>query len=505
MSEALTDGEIGANAAQARAARLLRRLPGPLALFVAALGAVMLGITISNGVQDPDFFWHLTTGELIARSGRVPTTDPFSFTWAGQPWTLHEWLSELAIYELISRAGDVATLFAFGLLPAAIFAVLAWILARHGVGVLAFGLAAMPASLVLVPYVTVRPQAISWLLLAALIGLLLALRPSRPAWALALIPFFVLWANLHGLWVIGLGVVAVYAIFTLVGRTPMSAAKGWMAAGSLGAIVATAVTPAGLAGILYPLRYVNAGDWGLANIREWQSPDFHEPAQLALLALIVLVALNAGRATPGWLKVLSWIGIAMSLLAVRNAPIAAILVMPTLALGAQDRIGSWRRRPAADGSPTTRLVRRAMEVTLALVVVVAALVITLPRSPGLEPDPDRFPVAGVDRLTSLMPAARTLAEYGWGGYVISRVHAAGGRVFIDGRNDMYDDSILEDYSAIRAAEDDWESKLDQYDVEAILLPPSAPLARGAVRDAGWCEAYADDRQVLLLRDSCPSS
>ena len=248
MSEAVTDSETGANVARERAARLLRRLPGPLALFVAALGAVMLGITLAKGVQDPDFFWHLTTGELIARSGSVPTTDPFSFTWAGQPWTLHEWLSELAIYQLITRAGDVATLFVFGLLPAAIFALLAWVLARQGVGVLALGLAALPVSLVLVPYVTVRPQAISWLLLAALIGLLLALRPSRPAWALALIPFFVMWANLHGLWVIGLAVVAVYAIFTLLGRTPMSGAKGWMAAGSLGAIAATALTPPGSRG-----------------------------------------------------------------------------------------------------------------------------------------------------------------------------------------------------------------------------------------------------------------
>jgi hypothetical protein len=501
MFEAAPGTDTG-NEQERRAALLLRWLPSPLALFVIALGSIIVAITLAKGVQDPDFFWHVTTGELIASSGSVPSTDPFSFTWAGQPWTLHEWLSELVIYELLARAGDAATLSVFGLLPVAIFAVMAFVLGRQGVGVLAFGLAALPVALVLVPYLTIRPQAISWLMLATLIGILLGLRPTRPAWALVLIPFFALWANLHGLWVVGLGVVAAYAIFTLAGRTPMSAAKGWMAAGSVGAIAATALTPAGIQGIVYPLRYVNAGDWGLANIREWQSPNFHDPAQLALLGLIVLVALNGGRATPGWLTLLSWVGVVMSLLAVRNAPVAAILALPTLALGAQDRLSRLRRRPSGERRPSRRLMRRVMEGILTVVVVIAALAITLPRSPGLAPDPTRSPVAGVDRLVGLQPAARTLAEYGWGGYVISRLYPAGGRVFVDGRNDMYDDSILEAYSAIRAAAGDWEAQLERYDVEAILLPPSAPLVRGAAQDAGWCEAYRDGVQVLLLREGC---
>jgi hypothetical protein len=143
-----------------------------------------------------------------------------------------------------------------------------------------------------------------------------------------------------------------------------------------------------------------------------------------------------------------------------------------------------------------------MEASLALVVVIAALVITLPRSPGVEPDPERFPVPGVERLSALVPAARTFAEYGWGGYVIASTYPDGGRVFVDGRNDMYDESILETYSSIRAANGDWAEELDRYEVDAILLPPTAPLVRGFAQDAGWCEAFSDARQVLLLR-SCP--
>lgn len=479
-------------------------VPGPLGLFVAALGGILFAVTLAKGVQDPDYFWHLRTGQLIVESGRIPNVDPFSFTWGGRPWTLHEWLSEVLMYGLVTVAGPALTLVVFGLLPVATLGVLAWMLHRRGVGVAGFAAAAIPAALVVAPYLTLRPQALSWLLLAVLLALLDRLRPDRPARALLLVPLFTLWANLHGLWVIGLGVVATYAIFTVLGRTPMTSARGWMAAGALGAIAATALTPAGPVGILYPLRYVDAGDWGLANIAEWQSPNFHEPAHLAFLALIVILGLNGGRATPGWLVMLSWVGVGLGLIALRNAPIAAVLAVPAIALGAHDRWTAARGAPRQARPPHIQRARRAMEAALAAVVIGAALVITLPRSPGLGADPERFPVAGVDLLAAERPDARVFAEYGWGGYVIQRLHSTGGRVFVDGRNDMYDEAILTAYSDIRAAEDGWESELDRWRVDAVLLPPSAPLVRVMERGSEWCEAYRDGLQVLLLRDCAGS-
>ena len=81
----------------------------------------MFAITVTKGVQDPDFFWHITAGKLIAQTGQVPSTDPFSFTWFGKPWTPHEWLSELLIYWLVTGLGRIGALFVFGLFPAAIF------------------------------------------------------------------------------------------------------------------------------------------------------------------------------------------------------------------------------------------------------------------------------------------------------------------------------------------------------------------------------------------------
>ena len=275
-----------------RAAERLARLPTPFWIFTLTVAGILVGITVAKGVQDPDFFWHVTAGQWIAEHGRVPNTDPFSFTWAGQPWTPHEWLSELLMFWLVSSVGRTGALFVFGLLPAAIVISQGLMLARQGVSLRAFALPAVLIGLVITPFVTVRPQAISWLLLSLLIWFLLELRPDKPWRALLLIPFFVLWANLHGVYVIGLGVVASYCLFTIIGRTPMSHAKRPMALAAIGCVLASAVTPAGPIGTLYPFRYVELSDWGLANIQEWQSPSFHEPRLWPFLVLIGWVGLE---------------------------------------------------------------------------------------------------------------------------------------------------------------------------------------------------------------------
>jgi hypothetical protein len=491
--------------ARDRATQRLARLPTPFWIFVLTLSGILVGITVGKGVQDPDYFWHVTAGQWIAEHGRVPNTDPFSFSWAGQPWTPHEWLSELLMYWLVSGIGQTGALFAFGLFPAAIVISQGLMLSRQGVGLRAFALPAVLIGLVITPYVTLRPQAISWLLLSLLIWFLLELKPDRPWRALLLVPFFVLWANLHGVYVIGLGVVAVYCLFTIIGRTPMSQAKRPMAVAAIGAVLASMVTPAGPIGILYPFRYVELSDWGLANIQEWQSPSFHEPAHWPFLAMIVWVGLNAGRRTPGWLVMLSWVGIGLGLLALRNVPIAAVFCLPTLALGMQARLQERAARRAVEPRQrpaSVAFARRVLEIGVAVIIIIGSLFVLVPRGlgDGVAANVDkRFPVQGVALLKEADPDARVLADYGWGGYVIHELYSSGARVFVDGRNDMYDQQVLEDYDVIKNADPGWEAVADRYGVEALLLKPEATVTRGPAEAAGWCERYRDDNEVLLLR------
>jgi hypothetical protein len=62
-------------------------------------------------VTDPDYWWHVRTGQLIVETGALPRVDGFSYTVAGQAWVTHEWLTQVAFF-LIERqfgyAGNVA-------------------------------------------------------------------------------------------------------------------------------------------------------------------------------------------------------------------------------------------------------------------------------------------------------------------------------------------------------------------------------------------------------------
>ena len=274
------------------AARQPFPLPSPVAIGVVVLGIILYAAFLAKGPWDPDYYWHVTTGELIA-NGQFPRTDPFSFTWFGMPWTLHEWLSELLIFRLVDSIGYMGAVYVFGFIPGIAMGILAFSLHRLGLRTAAVLAATSLSALLVIPYATLRPQALSWIMFAILVGGLVHLRPDRARWLLALPPLFLVWANLHGLWVVGLVVLAVYTAMSLVGLTPMSVARRWALAMVPLAMIGIPFTPAGPSLLLYPLRYIDAGDWGMANISEWQSPDFHDPAHWPLL-----IFMAATRSSP---------------------------------------------------------------------------------------------------------------------------------------------------------------------------------------------------------------
>src|SRR5258707_3334574 len=56
-------------------------------------------------LTDSDTGWHIRTGEWISKNGRVPATDIFSFTKAGQDWFAWEWLSDVLMAVVHGHSG----------------------------------------------------------------------------------------------------------------------------------------------------------------------------------------------------------------------------------------------------------------------------------------------------------------------------------------------------------------------------------------------------------------
>src|SRR5262245_40301687 len=52
-----------------------------------------------------DFWWHLKIGQIIATTGSIPRIDLFSFTAAGKPFVVQNWLAEVIFYATYAFGG----------------------------------------------------------------------------------------------------------------------------------------------------------------------------------------------------------------------------------------------------------------------------------------------------------------------------------------------------------------------------------------------------------------
>ena len=81
---------------------------------------------------DPDLWWHLANGRLIVATGSIPHVDVYSFSAAGQPWVMHEWLADLGMYGLFKLGGLPLLVSFFALVVTSAAACLFWLLRRAG-------------------------------------------------------------------------------------------------------------------------------------------------------------------------------------------------------------------------------------------------------------------------------------------------------------------------------------------------------------------------------------
>ena len=92
-----------------------------LAVFV--VGAMVAGAAMGAlGVHATTDIWiGLASGRYILEQGEVPTSDPFSYTFAGEPFFNQNWLSHVAFFWVYDRIAPAAVVLLTWLSNAAIY------------------------------------------------------------------------------------------------------------------------------------------------------------------------------------------------------------------------------------------------------------------------------------------------------------------------------------------------------------------------------------------------
>ncbi len=479
------------------------------ALDVPTLGAALLYIVLfSLGLAhftDPDYWWHLRTGQLIFDTGSVPHHDPFSFTAAGSHWIAHEWLSDVVIYGIESALGYVGSAVFFSLVALAGLFVIHRLLLRIGLSPrLALVILAFSGAISL-PYWTVRPQVFTWLFLALFLQTMHAYhrRGEGRLWHLPVL--MLLWANLHagyviGLVLLGLWLAAMAAERVLWGQKRDLRGPALVLAASF---AATAVNPNGLALLTYPLTYVAPGNASFTLVSEWQSPDFHQPVHLPLaMGIIVLVAVGVAGSGRNLFRLgLALLFTFLALQSSRHQPVFALVFALVVGDVLRER-WAWARRDerqasAARGYPALNWSMLAVAVLTALVVVPRLPSAQVHATANTAGNPS-YPAEGVEFIRSQYPEARIFNSYAWGGYLINELYPEQ-RVFIDGRPDMYGDALVEEYVDVLTIQSGWQDILDKHGVDLVIIEKESALATVLRESPAWRPVFSADVEEIFVR------
>lgn len=162
---------------------------------------------------DPDFGWHYKYGEYIFQNNSVLKDNVFSYTNTNYQWANSYWLSQYLVYTSHHILGHIFSTLLLSLLIS--FAILN-ILNRHSKDTTTNSvLFLLLVSVISIFAVTVRPLYYSTLFMFILIDVLLRKRSRNKFLPL----MFLLWANTHADFVIGLFILGSYSLFNFMENT----------------------------------------------------------------------------------------------------------------------------------------------------------------------------------------------------------------------------------------------------------------------------------------------
>jgi hypothetical protein len=499
-------------------------------IFIFLLCSLLAGTLSNRPLADPDIGWHIRTGEQILATHTLPRTDPYSSTMQGQPWFAWEWLYDVVLGILHRACGLNGVVWLCAVLVAMTFAILLSQLIKRGTGMLLAIALMLLAEAAATVHLFARPHIVSWLFsLLWFMALERWERGGAPRWMLWFFPATtLLWVNLHGGWLVGLAMLAIYTLasfiesareddaFAVVLAARRARAMAWA---FIASAVATLANPYGWR--LHAHIYHYLGDRYLMNrIAEFRSPDFHGWAQRCFLIILVLM-LMAWAGARGRVRLshllMAIFATYMGLISTRNLPVSSMILVLIIGprlwenfAGLANRPGGWmwmRKSVSRVVGFSGRV--GAQELGLRghlwpVVCVIGALVICLDggwigshQVIHAQFDPKALPVAAVDFLAGEQSATPIFSPDSWGGYVIYRLYPQR-LVVVDDRHDLYGSERFREILIVMQGEQGWRELIEKLQVRTALLPTDSTLS-SLLRELPleWKIVYEDTVAVVF--------
>lgn len=483
-------------------------------LLLMALPTIVLFAYFNQA--DQDLWGHMRFGHDTYINKTIASRDTYSYAQNNLSWINHEWLAEIVFY-LIYKAGNNAGLIIFKTIIGLLITLILWkinqrqlkhpwhtspIILMLAASAITFGFA-------------LRPQIFTYLFFTLYLYILSVFQRSsasgtkntdpsrRDKNILLLIPaIMVLWVNMHGGFLAGVGILATYTGTQAILKLPRLKRKFHNDPGGKKlkyvififclTIMATLLTPYGIGlwiflakTLMKPRPYL----W------EWMPVDLDIIyTDYALLIIIgILSFVFSKNRHIDWKTILLVITLAISLRQVRHIPFFAIAAAAA-APAALDNFLLTKNRYS--------LVFLS-KMNILFLAALSSLLICFKTSEGKNPlevyvNPNYYPVRIVEFLEKNALGGNLLADFDWGEYCIWKLTPRF-KIFVDGRyKTVYTPKIIDGFFSFARARENWPEFLKKYPHQWILISRQRPVVKFLAESKEWMPVLASDKSNAIL-------
>jgi hypothetical protein len=496
-----------------------RALPASVGL---ALITAVLAVAANNMIVDLDLFHEMALFRQFLSEGVMPQTDDFAYTPTIEQVVHHEWATGAVLYWVtVSTGWGAAGLVGLKYLLTFSVCFACYLYGRQeGVTLPTFASLA-PLALNIggwMAFTNVRAQLFTLFFLLILFFLLKVDLNGKRWWVLIWLPLSVVWSNMHGGVVSGIGLLGVY-IFSRCLETCLSSGavkevfrrQGYLLLVGVATTLLLMVNPYGWDYVPYLVRAVRM-DRPL--ITEWQ-PLWQGGSPHAMLLYLISVGI-AVYAVAHTRRRAIFETLALGLtayLALKNLRHGSLYAVTWICLvPPMVQTTDW-------GTFVERIWNaRAPQLTAVAIAISLVAVgfsihakfwsLRVPSAAvGQLPGAPVYPVGAVNYLADSGFRGNLFVPFATGAFISWKLYPQV-RVSIDSRYEVaYPPGAVEESVAFYRAQNDWRAVLEKYNTDAVLVPSYNSILKELQRaakedpDFPWKRVYTDDSYSVFVRSA----
>ncbi|PKN53238.1 MAG: hypothetical protein CVU55_03240 [Deltaproteobacteria bacterium HGW-Deltaproteobacteria-13] len=481
-------------------------------IFYLSIAIIIYILTFAINLPDSDLWARLAVGSIFFQTGHVLQHDIFSYLPTKDLWIDHEWGSGVVFYFLARYLGEWGI---FALKAFILFAILILIIKiiklqankdQGFAGVFYFiflGFSLIPGIASLI-----RCQMFTYLFFTLWIYALERIRRQENQFIWIFPVTMLLWVNLHGGFLAGIGLIIIYAAGELLNyKNPLKYL------GILALIIpATLMNPYGFELWNY---MIDASFMPRPYIQEWQSISLNGPIHMiggmkihilagfmifALLTIMVSVKLLIQKGKPDWTKIiLVTLLLYLSVKHQRHSEFFVLAVSGLLYHQYVHLFDPVRKFIKNKLSDKTDKVWEGIKYGFGYILLGAIFVYSMPYlSHSIIVDPMAYPVGSIEFIKQNNLSGNIATTYNWGSYASWKLYPQG-KVLIDGRyEEVYPDVVYDAAMQFSEHQGDWRAILRDYHADVLVLSKRSYSPADVSNLTDWKLVYQDMSSVVLL-------